>query len=108
MVVRNDFAYKSLALRNVKDQVNAIMIKFEQGVSFVEKFQDDFDVDDSIPVTSMHVVKFIMWAMVFYLIYYLVVCSVSIFDFLNFWKFLCMILDNNCKIFFEKTWITKP
>ena len=60
MVVRNDFAYKSPALRNVKDQVNAIMIKFEQGVSFVEKFQDDFDVDDSIPVTSMHVVKFIM------------------------------------------------
>ena len=87
MVARNDFAYRSPGVQNIKDQVNTTMMKFEpfkpSNVGFEDNFQDAA-ADDSIPVTSLHVVKFMFLAMVFLMIYNIGERFVSLFDYLNF------------------------
>ena len=89
MVARNDFAYRSPGVQSIKDQVNPTMMKFEpfkpSNVGFEDNFQDAA-ADDSIPVTSLHVVKFMFLAMVFLMIYNIGERFVSLFDYLNFWK----------------------
>ena len=72
MIVRNDFAYKTPALRNIKDQINAIMVKFqpfnESSVGFEDKFQDA--LEDNLNVNRGHLVKLAMVILFFYLFYY--------------------------------------
>ena len=71
MIVRNDFAYKSPAVKNVKDQISAIMVKFqpfnESSVGFEDKFHD---AADTIPVNRAHLMKLAVVILFLYLLYY--------------------------------------
>ena len=88
MVVRNDFAYRQPGSKRIKDQVSAMMIKFEpykpSNVGFEDNFEDGHGDDDSIPVTSLHVVKFLFWAFFLLMFYNIGERVFSLFDhFLN-------------------------